>query len=124
DQCSDVVRGYGGPRGKPADGSGLSPLDKLKGALDVPVVRGAFIADLRAGGVAAENRTRDGLLHATAFDRTPVLAASDGPVTLSPAMEASRRLLQDLFSQAFMQPVSAAGTPATLAPGSRINWAI
>jgi len=122
DTISDLLPRYGWLSGKPADGSVLSPLDKLKGALDVPVVRGAFIADLRAGGVAAENRTRDGLLHATAFDRTPVLAASDGPVTLSPAMEASRRLLHDLFTQAFMQPVPAAGTSAKPASGTRINW--
>lgn len=124
DTISDLLPRYGWLGGKPAEVSVLSPLDKLEGVLKVPVVRAAFIADLRAGSVAAENRAQDGLLHATVFDRTPVLAASDGAITLSPAMEASRRLLHDLFSQPFMQPVSAAGTLATLALGTRINWDI
>jgi type VI secretion system protein ImpL len=104
---------------KPGSASPLPPLDKLK---DVRVVRPDFIAGLLAAGAKAEVDTRNWLLHATAFDRALVLVSSDGAVTLSPAMDASHRLLNDLFSQPFMRSVPAAGTPATPAPGTRINW--
>jgi len=39
-------------------------------------------------------------------------------------MDASRRLLNDLFSQPFMRSVPAAGAPAIATPGTRINWDI
>ena len=45
-------------------------------------------------------------------------------VTLSPPMDASRRLLNDLFSQPFMRSLPAAGAPAIATPGTRINWDI
>jgi type VI secretion system protein ImpL len=108
-------------RNTPAGTSPLQPLDKLKG---LEVVRPELIDGLIAAAGKAQADTRNWLLHATAFDSTPVLAASNGAVTLSPPMVASHRLLDDLFLQRFMQPVSATGTSATLAPGTRINWDI
>lgn len=104
---------------RPGHSSSLPPLDKLRG---VQVVRGDFIDGLLAAGAKAESDTRNWLLRATAFDRAPVLASSDTAVTLSPAMDASGRLLNDLFSQPFMRPVAAANAPGTPAPGVPINW--
>jgi type VI secretion system protein ImpL len=97
----------------------LPLLDKLRG---MQIVRSDFIDSLLASGVKAEADTRNRLLHATAFDRALVLASSDGAVTLSPAMDASRRLLNDLFAQPFMRSVPAAGASAAPASGMRINW--
>jgi type VI secretion system protein ImpL len=114
-----VLPSYDWLSNRPGSASPLPPLDKLR---DVQVVRADFIDSLLAAGVKAESDTRNALLHATAFDRALVLAMSDGAVTLSPAMDASRRLLNDLFSQPFMRSVPAGGAPATAAPGTRINW--
>ena len=114
-----VLPSYDWLSNKSGTASPLPPLDKLRG---VQVVRAGFIDGLIAAGAKAEADTRNWLLHATTFDRALVLASSDSAVTLSPAMDASRRLLNDLFSQPFMRSVQGAGAPATLAPGTRINW--
>jgi type VI secretion system protein ImpL len=103
---------------KPGSAVSSSVLDRLGG---VQVVRTGFIDGLRARGLQAQTDTRNWLLHATAFDRAPVLASGEG-ATLSPSMDATRSLLNDLFSQGFMQTVAAAGAPAIPAAGTRINW--
>jgi type VI secretion system protein ImpL len=94
-------------------------LDKLR---PVEVVRQDVIDSLRASGLKAEADARTGLLQAIAFENAPVLTATDSAVTLSPAMEASRRLLSDLFAQPFMQPAPAAGTPLPAVPYGRVSW--
>ena len=123
DRLSDLLVGpsYDWLSGKPGSTSPLLSLDKLKG---LQVVRADFIDGLLASAVKAEMDTRNWLLHATAFDGSPVLSASDDVVTLSSSMDASRRLLNDLFSQPFMQPLPAAVADATLVPGIRITWDI
>jgi type VI secretion system protein ImpL len=106
-------------RNAPGAASFVPSLDKLKG---LQVVRGGFIDGLLASGVKAETDTRNALLHATAFDSTPVLTAGDNAVTLSPPLVATHRLLDDLFSQPFMRSVAVTNAPAVLAPGTPINW--
>jgi type VI secretion system protein ImpL len=107
-------------RNTPGAASPLPPLNKLRG---LEVVRTEFIDGLVAAGGKAEADTRNWLLHATAFDSTPVLATGNGAVTLSPPMVAGRRLLDDLFSQPFMRSVTTASTPAALSDRA-INWDI
>jgi type VI secretion system protein ImpL len=106
-------------RNTPGAASPVPPLDKLRG---LEVVRPEFIDGLVAAGGKAEADTRNWLLHATAFDSTLVLAASNGAVTLSPPMMAGRRLLDDLFSQPFMRSVTTASTPPVPSAGAPINW--
>ena len=94
-------------------------LDKLKG---VRVVRPDFIAGLRTRALQASTYMRDWLLGSTAFAQVPVLASANEGAALSPAMLATRRLLNDLFAQRFMQPAPASPggpPPATATP---IDW--
>ena len=111
--------GYDWLGGKPDPASPVLTLDRLNG---VQVVPADFIDDLRASGAKTEAETRDKLLHATAFGGALVLNSANGAVTLSPPMAASRGLLDDLFSQPFMQPVPTARAAMTSASGTRINW--
>jgi type VI secretion system protein ImpL len=108
-------------RNAPGAASPLPSLDKLRG---LEVVTPDFIDGLVATAGKAEASARNWLLQATAFDRAPVLAASEGAVTLSPAMVASRGLLDDLFSQPFMRPVGAARAAPSLSTAVPINWDI
>jgi type VI secretion system protein ImpL len=101
--------------------SPLPPLNKLK---DLEVVRPEFIDTLVAAGGKAEADTRNRLLHATAFDNTPIFAASDSAVALSPPMVSSRRLLDYLFLQPFMRPVATGSAAAAPSAGASINWDI
>jgi hypothetical protein len=96
-------------------------LDRLQ---PVEVVRRDFIDSLRASGLKAEADTRSWLLRDTIFDNTPVLTATDSTVALSAPMEATRRLLNDLFSQPFMQPTSAPDQVMLALPDSKIGWDI
>ncbi len=70
--------GYDWLRNAPGAASALPPLDKLRG---LAVVRTDFVDGLVATAGKAEASTRNWLLQATAFDRTLVLAASDGAVS-------------------------------------------
>jgi type VI secretion system protein ImpL len=112
--------GYDWLRNAPGAPSPLPSLDKLRG---LEVVRPEFIDGLVATAGKAEASARGWLLQATAFDRSPVLA-SDGAVTLSTPMVASRGLLDDLFSQPFMRSVGAARAGPALSAGVPINWDI
>jgi type VI secretion system protein ImpL len=105
--------------GTPNSSPFATGLDKLR---PVEVVRRDFIDGLRAGGLKAEADTRTWVLQAAVFANAPILAATDKAVTLSPAMEASRRLLSDLFSQPFMQPAPVGSTAISALPGSTVSW--
>jgi type VI secretion system protein ImpL len=106
-------------RNTPGAASPLPSLDKLKG---LEVVRAEFVDGLVAAAGKAETDTRNWLLQATASDSMPVLAASNGAVTLSLPMVASHRLLDDLFSQPFMRSVAVPSAPAAPSTGTPINW--
>ncbi len=123
DTIADLVSlpSYGWLSGKPDPASPLLLLDGLK---NVRVVRADFITGLRASGLSAEAKTRASLLQATTFDNTPVFASGSGTVALSPSMTASRSLLNDLFSQSFMQPLPPAGAAAAPVAGTPIRWDI
>lgn len=94
-------------------------LDRLQ---PTEVVRRDFIDSLRASGLKAEAAARSWLLRDTIFDNTPVLTATDSTVALSAPMEATRRLLNNLFSQPFMQPTSAPDQVMLALPDSKIGW--
>jgi type VI secretion system protein ImpL len=113
--------GYEWLRDAPGAPSPLPSLDKLKG---LEVVRPEFVDGLVATAGKAEASARNWLLQATAFDRSPILAASDGAVALSAPMVASHGLLDDLFSQPFMRSVGAPRAAPVPSPGMLLNWDI